>query len=156
MEELTAGNVSYVTKMIRDHIPNETQLSTRTDLLTVHSEDTVHIVWIQGEDQACPSSYWAYANLVQTHSEALYKNHTVQSLVDQHAKSTLETSRLLDLMEKEGQAYHSTPTQSIADLKTQLQRHLDDILKLNTSLQHQLDAHKAACDNYVLPIIGRA
>ena len=50
-------------------------------------------------------------------------------------------------MEKEGQAYHSTPTQSIADLKTQLQRHLDEILKLNTSLQDQLDAHKTAYDN---------
>ena len=135
--------MSYVTTMIKDHIPNETQLSTRTDLLTVHSEDTVHIVWIQG-------------NLVQTHSEALYKNHTVQFLVDQHAKSTLETSRLLDTMEKEGQAFHYTPTESIADLKTQLQHHLDDILKLNTSLQDQLDAHKTAYDNYALPTIGRA
>ena len=148
--------MSYVTKMIKDHTPDETQLSTRTDLLTVHSEDTVHIVWIQEKYLACPDPYWAYANLIQTNTEALYKSHTVQSLVDQHAKSTLETSRLLDLMEKEGQAYHSTPTQSIADLKTQLQRHLDEILKLNTSLQDQLDAHKTAYDNYVLPTIGRA
>ena len=59
-------------------------------------------------------------------------------------------------MEKEGQAYHSTPTESIADLKTQLRHHLDDILKLNTSLPDQLDAHKTAYDKYVLPTVGRA
>ena len=59
-------------------------------------------------------------------------------------------------MEKEGQADHSTPTESIADLKTQLQHHLDETMKLNTSLQHQTDAHKTAYDNYVLPTVGRA
>ena len=59
-------------------------------------------------------------------------------------------------MEKEGQAYHSTPTESIADLKTQLQHHLDETMKLNTSLQHQINAYKSAHDSYDLPSVGSA
>ena len=142
--------------MIKDHIPNEQQLLERSDLLTVHSEDTVHIVWILGKDQACPKLYWAYAHLVQTHSETQYKNHTVQALFDQHARCTSETSRLLDRMEKVCQVFYSTPTQSIADLKMQLQRHLDETQLLNTSLQEQLDTHATTFETLDLPCHGRA
>ena len=152
----TSGNVSLVTTMIKDHIPDQELPATRTDLLTVHSEDTVHIVWIQEKDQSCPAPHWTYANLVQTSAEALYKTHNVQALVDQHARSTLETTRLLDIVEKESHAYHSTTTESIADLKTQLQHHLDETMKLNTSLQHHINDYKTAHDSYNLPSEGSA
>ena len=72
----------------------------RNDLLTVHSEDTVHIVWIQEKDQSCPAPYWAYANLVQTSAAALYKTHTVHALAAPHARSTLETPRPRDPTER--------------------------------------------------------
>jgi len=151
-----SGNVSLVTTMIRDHIPEPEMLAKQPDLLTVHSEDTVHIAWIQEIDQTCPTLQWAYATLVQTSAEKLYKTHTVQDLVGQHSRSTLETTRLLDIMEKESQAYHSTSTESIADLRTQLQHHLDETTKLNTSVQQQINDHKTAHDSYDLPSVGSA
>ena len=59
-------------------------------------------------------------------------------------------------MEKVGQVYYSTTTQSIADLKIQLQRHLGETMLLNTSLQEQLDADTTAFETFDLPCHGRA
>ena len=57
-------------------------------------------------------------------------------------------------MEKESHAYHSTSTESIADLKTQLQHHHDETTKLNTSLQQRIHDYKTAYDSYDLPSEG--
>jgi len=99
-------------------------------------------------------AHWAYANLVQTSSETRYKTRTVQALADQHARATKETSRLLSVMEQETQDYHSTTTGDISDLQTELQRHLDETHKLNTTLQQMIHDQKTAFDSYQLPNEG--
>jgi len=142
------------TKMIRDHIPDPQDLVDHPLLLTAHADDMVHIVWIQEADQECTTPHWAYANLIQTSADMQYKTHTVQALVDQHRRATTETNQLLSTMEGESSAYPSTSTESIADLRNDLQQYLDETKRLNTSLQQKIHDYKTANDSYNLPDVG--
>ena len=152
----TAGNVSIITKMIRDYTPDHETQSTRTDVMTLHADDTVHIVWIQEDPQTGILPFWAYANLIQTNAEGLYKSHTIQALVDQHARSNLETTRLLNTIEQTHQAHYATTAENIADLKQKIQHHLDQASTLNDHLREQIAAYQAAHDDYNPPDEGRA